>query len=299
MRLFGLLLALNLVAAAPPETGPTPDPPPETPTSQATGAIVSINETELVLDRRGQTLRFRLSETTRILVDAEPAAAGQLAAGARVRVIYDRADAEPFGARQVHDAGTMAILDAELAGVPATIVGIEQREIEGAEQTVITVDTEHGKRRALVVRPEGAWRSVIMRDGEPAALDRFAAGTEAVVSVRRTGGEVMYLRTLADEPTHLAFLALRTVEGTLRQAGEAWTIETADGSQPLRMGRSTQYFKAGAAAAVNPFAAGEAVLIKYDRRAEGVILARAIFDRASWRAYAEAIMAQRAAGDQG
>lgn len=298
MRLFALLFALTMVAAAPPETGPTPDPP-EIPTSQATGAIVSINDTELVVDRRGETLRFRLTETTRILVDAEPAAVGQLATGSRVRVIYERADAEPFTARQVHDAGTIAILDAELAGVPATIVGIEQREVEGVEQTVVTVDTEHGKRRALVVRPDGAWRSVIMREGEPAGLDQFAAGTAAVVSVRRTGGEVMYLRTLADEPTHLAFLALRTAEGTLRQAGEAWSIETADGSEPLRMGRATQYFKAGAAAAANPFAAGEAVLVKYDRRADGVILARAIFDRASWRAYAEAVMAQRAAGDQG
>lgn len=288
---MGAALAVVLLLAA----GPAPPVQPEPATSQATGSLVSVDAGVLTLRRGDATLQFRLDAATRLFIAAEPGTADALVTGGRVRVEYLRDQPEPRPARLVLDDRSIVIFQAERDGVAATFVGVDTKTVEEQPVTVVTVDTEHGKRRELVVRPDGEAASVILRDGEPAAPTAFTAGDRVTVALRRSGGATLFLHALADPASYLAFCADTTVEGTVA-ALEAdgrlrLTVAGRDAPEIVRTTRRTVFFKGGAASETLPFVVGDVVVVKFRRRDQGVAVARAIFDRASWRAYAAAAAA--------
>ena len=243
-----------------------------------------------------QPVVFQVTDATEIVISDAVGEFGALKADQKVRVYYVDADQPPLVAKRVLDAGTLAIEDAERAGVEASLDKVDQRTDGAVTTTVLAVTTAQKMKRELLVVTDGATKSLVMKDGKEAALDAFKAGDTVMVAVRRTAGKSMHLKALADPATFRAFLALSTVRGkvTVVSAGnKGLTLAVAGEKEPVPVQwmKTTTFFTGGKLAAVCPFKVGDEVTVKYAQRVKGVIHARAAFAPDSWQAYAEAVKA--------
>lgn len=268
--------------------------------AQATGTLTDVEGTlsgvdgalqVITIARRNGSERFRLSADTVVVINGERGSAAELKRDGKVRVTYRREGNSPYPATMVLDEASIAILDAEREGVEAKIESVAERGDGDDQAVVVVVTTAQGKRRELVVRPEGAWASVVMKDGKPAELGAFAPGEAVMVAVRRTGGATMYLRALADPPTYLAFCADRMLRGRVAATsddGATFSLapEGAGERVTVRLTRTSVFFAGGAKQDANPFKVGDEVVVKFRYRRGGETIARAVFAPDSWQAFA-------------
>lgn len=263
----------------------------------ATLTAVDAATQMLTVARHNGAEQFRITPKTVIMIAGERGELGALKLDEKVRVFYLKEGEAPYAARRILDAATVAVLDAEREGVAATIEAIEQRG-EGAEQrSVVVVKTAQGQRRELVVRTEAAQQPLLLKDGQPVALAAFKTGDQVTVSVRRTSGNVLYLRALGDSASYTAFAAMKTLRGkvvSLAEDRQSLSLDAGGDAGPVTVNltNATSFYRGGKAAEAGAFEVGEEVVVKFQERSKGVVQARAVFTPESWKAYAEAIAAQ-------
>lgn len=297
-----LFLTASLLQAQDPPAAEAPKAPK---TSQATGNLTVVDAAArmITLARGEASEQYRLGDQTEVLLNDEAGELGALQLDQRVRLDYLKDGEPPFEVRRISDDATIRVQAAERDGVAAKIQGIETRgEGEQAAQVLIA-QTSQGKTRELFLRPEGANASVLMKNGQPATLADFAAGDDVTLSVRRTGGDKKYLKSIADPETYTAFLAARTLRGTISgvaEDGKSVTVTSPDEPQPVTvtLTRNTRYFKGGAKVDANPFQNGDEVMVKYGYRIENAPRATAVLTADSWRAYAQDTAALAAAKEK-
>ena len=247
---------------------------------------VNVEAGRVELTRRGgEKLTIKVTKETRILINDEPGSLGELKAGERVQMSLLRVKGQ-WVARWIRDAQTLAVREAEREGVKARIEKVE------AGKGIIVVRTVQGKERELHLTTEGRFRSRILRNGKPAKLEEFRVGEEVMVGIRRTGGETLYLKALADELSYLAYLRRRTVSGTVERVDkEKRVLRLAQmGGEPVSVAwtRVTRFYRGGKKEKEQPFGVGDSLVVVVSRRVGGIYRARAMFDKDSWRVYAEA-----------
>lgn len=288
----------GLLASAAAAQEPAPDEPEGT--FQATGTLTTYNAAVglLTLARRNGTESYKVSTTTKVLIDAEPASPAALPLDHRVRVIYRKEGSAPYPAVKLLDAASIVILTAERDGVPATIDEVTEGTDGAAKVPLLRITTSQGKHRELLVRDQGGWAAEILKDGQPAKLSAFAKGETVTLSVRRTGRPPMYLKSLADPPTYDAFLADRRLTGRIAAVAEdgqgfglAVTGEAT--TQGVTLTRRTVYFTEGKQVEVNPFKVGDDVVVKFSITEHGVAIAQAVHAPGDWRVYADWVAQRR------
>lgn len=256
----------------------------------ASAQITAVDPTAgtvTVQRRKGETVTFTVTPETVILIGDEPGALANLSPNTPVQIAYREVEGKRI-ARWIRDGLTVRIRDAESAGVPAVITALQ------AEQGTLTVRTEFGKVRELKLAASGKNASRIMKQGQPADLSAFQVNDPVRVSIRRTAGGTLYLKALAEEMTFVAFLQDRRVEGQFRSLDSAARriVLAPSGGEPVTVGfsRRTQFFRGGQALQDPSFQAGQELIVLYRATQKGLIQARAVFDRESWKAYAQAAL---------
>jgi hypothetical protein len=259
-------------------------------TGTVSGRITAVDPaagTVTVQRRKGETATFTVTPETVILIGDEPGALANLAPQTTAEIAYRAVDGKRV-ARWIWDALTVRIRNAESVGVPAVITALQP------DQGSLTVRTDFGKVRELKLVAGGKNASRIMKQGQPADLSAFQVNEPVRVSIRRTTGGTLYLKGLAEEMTFVAFLQDRRMEGQFRSLDPlARRIVVApSGGEPVTVGfsRRTQFFRGGQALQEPSFQAGQELIVLYRGTQKGLIQARAVFDRESWKAYAQAAL---------
>ena len=293
---LGLLALLTSLAMAQEPAGPAAPAKPDVPLAQMTATLTVVNTPQqtITLARANDVVLFRVDTTTRVWIDDQAGKLEDLKPDLKVRVVYEKVDPAPYRVRQILDAATVLIRDAENQGVEATITGVAEQD----GTTIVSVDTALGQHRDLAVSTEGRWQSRILKSGEPATAADFAKGEQVMISLRRARAGNWNLKGLADPPTFLAFLNERTLRGALREKsedGRVWklAVEGREGLSELLVTRATRFYQGGQAVEDNPFELGQEVLVKYATTADGQVQVKALVEPASWRAFGEAELARR------
>lgn len=249
---------------------------------------VDVNARTVTVQRRkGETVTFTVTPQTVILIGDEPGVLADLSPSTKAEVSYQEVEGKKV-ARWIRDALTVRIRDAESSGVPAVITALQ------ADQGILTVRTDLGKVRELKLLASGKNASQIMKQGQPADLRAFQVNEPVWVSMRRTAGGTLYLKALAEEATFIAFLRDRRVEGQFRSRDPLTSkiVVAPAAGEPVTVGfsRRTQFFRGGQPIGEPAFPEGQAVIVLYRGTQKGLIRARAVFDRESWQAYAQAAL---------
>jgi hypothetical protein len=226
-----------------------------------TGIIAAVDAgagTLTVQRRRAGTATLTVTPETVILIGDEPGTLADLKTNTRAAISYREADGK-LTARWIRDALTVRIREAESLGVRGVITALN------VDAGTLTVRTAFEKVRELKLVREGRYVSRIMKQGQAADLKAFQVNDKVMVSIRRTSGATLYLKGLADEPSFVAFLRDRCVEGSFRsvevEAGRL-VVAPAEGD-PVTVGfsRRTKFYLGGQEAKEPTFQADQAIVV--------------------------------------
>ena len=283
--------AISLGGAWAVEEGPTDGKTAETKTRLMSAVITAVHaeDRKVSVQRKdGTTSTLEVTPETAVLVSDEPGTLADLQVDTKASISYQERAGKQI-ARWIRDALTVRIRDAESTGVKAIVTAVDVPE------GILQVRTAFGKVRALMLIREGKKASRIMKAGKITDLSSFQVRDPVMISIRRTSGATLYLKSLADVPTFVAFLRDSCVEGLFHSADpeSQQIVVTLPEGDPVTVGfsRRTKFFREGQEIEGPLFEAGQAIWVLYRTKKKDLIRSRIIFDRDSWRPYAQAAIA--------